>query len=479
MSFARTGALLMALMTVGCSSELPPLGQVVLLVDTDAPLATSDRLSIDDPIPLFDRIRFDVYPPGADEPCGGCGREFALTEATMLAREASIGVKPSPHTSGYRVRIRIFRFDYVQDGEPVDRTALDAVVELPTVDDERIIEGHVFMPTDLVGQPLGTPSQPIPMAAGTPEVSRVGTWPHAHRVPCDGQPQQDEACVPGGAFWMGHPAVPGGLGRDDRPAPRLAVVKPFFIDKAEFSVGQTRAWLMTHDPTWDPDGQPDPVPASDQSLRLDVLCTLPVDRHEDSSDSLPINCLTHERARMICDTRNSDHPADLPSEAQLEYVGRALENAAFPWGNDEPECSDAVFAQAGSETYFEGFPAYCREAASIGGPRRIGWGDLDRVTIAGAEIVDLGGNLAELARDAWSPQAEPCLGPTLSFEPLCEDPGQDQLVIRGGSWASAAYELRGPFRGRAAAAFEFGLVDTKLGPHIGFRCARPATAGKP
>src|SRR5690606_2650586 len=71
---------LAALALVGCSDDLPPIGQVRLAIDTDAPLPPppGEVLGPAEPAPLFDSLRVDVYPPGASEPCAGCSRTFGL-----------------------------------------------------------------------------------------------------------------------------------------------------------------------------------------------------------------------------------------------------------------------------------------------------------------------------------------------------------------------------------------------------------------
>ena len=58
------------------------------------------------------------------------------------------------------------------------------------------------------------------------------------------------------------------------------------------------------------------------------------------------------------------------------------------------------------------------------------------------------------------------------IDPQCVTGKDDLVVLRGGSWASASYELHGAFRASTNSSFQPGSRDTQVGPHIGFRCAR-------
>lgn len=60
--------------------KLPPEGQIVFYVDTDAivPLAANELPEETLPSPIFDRLRIEMFPPGSDAPCDDCTREFAV-----------------------------------------------------------------------------------------------------------------------------------------------------------------------------------------------------------------------------------------------------------------------------------------------------------------------------------------------------------------------------------------------------------------
>ncbi|MBW2458502.1 MAG: hypothetical protein JRI68_28645, partial [Deltaproteobacteria bacterium] len=225
--------LLGATLVWGCTSELPPAGQVLLYLDTDAPLPAGPGvvLSPGAPQPLFDTVRIDVYEPGAAEPCAGCSRTFALTAPQVQAGEASIGVPSEAGRSGYRARLRMYHSASTLNGalpEPLaadwpPQSVVDLIVALPEVAEEGIVEATAFLATDDVGIPRGALDAPEPTRSGRPSTSQVGTWPGAQRVPCAGTPLEGEVCIPGGAFWMGNPLVRG-TGRGDEADLRRLVV---------------------------------------------------------------------------------------------------------------------------------------------------------------------------------------------------------------------------------------------------------------
>ena len=465
---AAAGALLVwaiAVAPASCGGKLDPEGQILLRVDTDAPLphapgVTPDRQAL---TPLFDRLRIDVYPPGQDEPCGGCSREFAAYHESFQAG-ASIGVLPAP-TSGYRARIRLYRESLMVDGQPSDRCSLDTTIALPAVPAEGIVQGGVLLRTDDVGQPIGTPTDPVAWVPGRPPSSLVATWSGATPKPCVGEPREDEVCIPGGAFWMGNPSVLGGEDAVDEPAPRLVVLSPFFLDRTEVTVGAFRSTGLA---TLDPQGVSiDPLPWSGEPTVQGSAASCRYRSAEDSAaDEQPLNCISYDKARAFCRSKGSD----LPTEAQLEYAAGGLKSDLYVWGTDYPSCDDSVYGRGGLRLE----SVVCRTFGVSSGPLPPGSGQRDLLRIGDRSVVDLAGNVAELALDTWNRQKEACWLPTFLHDPICQRPsGEDQTprTIRGGSWASAASSLR--------AAFRRGQKDeidkTHLGPHVGFRCARPAT----
>jgi formylglycine-generating enzyme len=452
----------------GCGA-LPPEAQVIVHVDTDAPLPPGVEVGGESGSPpgLFDRVRFDVYPPGASTPCSGCTSVFAVTREQLAGEGVSMGVLAEPHTSGYRLRVRLYREQFQEVDEPLSRTSLDATVALPAVGDGEVTDVTVFLPVEAVGQARGSLESPGSPRSGSPGASQVGTWPGARRRSCAEPPPDGMACIPGGAFWMGHPFVPGGLDRDDSPAPRLVVVAPFYLDTTEVTVGAFRRWLLdeAREPASDPAAR-----TSDGFFVPRNYCNLPDNLLNDEMDGLPVNCVSRARAAEYCATHN----ASLPTEAQLEYASGGLEALLYVWGGDEPTCDDAVHARApraGSD--LGRYPGDCLTDAR-GGPRVSRSGQRDALPLGGGKVWDLAGNVAELARDDWQGQSGECWMPTLLRDPLCEDGESGRQVVRGGSWTSEPHELRAAYR--ASISPEDVDDGTHLGPMIGFRCVREASS---
>ena len=80
-------------------------------------------------------------------------------------------------------------------------------------------------------------------------------------------------------------------------------------------------------------------------------------------------------------------------------------------------------------------------------------------------IVDLGGSLAELTADAFTPVAE-CYSSSLAFDPVCDVPGANVFVRKGTDWTAGLARTRSAERGLASD----GERSTD-----GFRCVYPET----
>jgi formylglycine-generating enzyme required for sulfatase activity len=127
----------------------------------------------------------------------------------------------------------------------------------------------------------------------------------------------------------------------------------------------------------------------------------------------------------------------LPTEEQWEYAARGPERNIYPWGDAEPTCALANYAECQGST----LPV----------------GNLpDGVSWSGAK--DMGGNAWEWAYNWYLPY------PGNDIEN--EDYGKIFKVIRGGSWNLEAYYMRTPQRN-----LEY-TPDVSL-EHIGFRCVIP------
>jgi sulfatase modifying factor 1 len=436
------------LLALSCNSrsELPPLGQILLYVSTDAPLPPDpgDSLRPSDPMPLFDRLRIDVFGPGETAPCQGCTREFGVTRGSVDAGQASIGIVPAaPGQSGYRARVRLFRGAVLKGGNPAPDSTLDTTVALPPVGQEGITEVTVFLHTDDVGHSIGG-NMPITPDGGRPKSGVVGKWAGAQRTSCTGSPSANTVCIPGGAFWMGNPLVfglPTSVGPPNGATQRLVALSPFYLDATEVTVAAFRSATL-------PDK---PVP---HSQRPDCTYT---DIADGMLDALPLNCTIWSSARAYCLAIG----ADLPTEAQLEYAASGLRGDLYVWGNDEPACGDAVFGRIPNEG--------CPTAVLPSPP---GSGARDKLTLPGSavDVVDVAGNLQEWAVDAWNVDGPPCWDTGVFHDPLCAQPTTDPMTstdhpIKGGGYPMEAAAMRAAVRDDAS-QYEYR-------PILGFRCAKP------
>lgn len=450
-----TPALAIAVGVWACGpGELPPEGQLVLYVDTDAPLPRPLGEPADPaaPPPLFDRVRIDVYERYATAPCGRCTNEFDLNQERVSSGLASIGIAPEPGEIGLRARVRMFRGRAVRGGEPRPEATVETWVALPPVPEEGIVEATVFLGVNAVGVPIGNLDQPVAAEPGRPGASRVGSWPGAARTPCAGAPKPDEVCIPGGAFWMGNPR----LSVFDNDEQRLVVLAPFFLDRTEATVGVYREGFAEvygagYVRLWSG------VFGGDEVGNYCRYTPTPV-----GWEDLALNCVPWETASEYCAYGGKT----LPTEAQLEYAMGGLRGTTFVWGNDEPTCADAVFGR-GAFLYGDPLSA-CAPLAPIPGPLPSGSGARDVLRLEDGEVLDLAGNVSEHALDRYNGQDELCWGTGVLHNPVCAIASPVTGLARttkGGSWLDPPYKM---------AAGVKSLVDHEQfrTPSVGVRCAR-------
>ncbi len=445
---------LCALVLAGCQTEAEPVGQVLLYVDTDAPVARGSAPG------LVDHVRFEVLRGGVLVPNGT--RDFLVDEEQFRTRRVSIGLVPERGVDDLAVRIRLFRDDRARSSEPGVGVTIETVVRIPSVDTTGIEEVTAFLSADDFGRRADVTAPRMP-SAGPPAASRVSTWQHAAPTTCADPPRDEETCVDGGALFFGDPATRGRTAANDISEERLVVLSPFYIDRAEVTVAELRrAWPSLAGHTTPPVAR-----TSDAGTR-EGWCTWRDDPSVDTPlEELPVNCVSWDTARAYCASVGKD----LPTEAHYEYVmsGMGREHA-YPWGNEEPACGWAVWGTAGSGFYALS-TGDCRSATNVG-VARPGTTSRDRVEVGGRAVVDLGGNVGEWARDRWSRGDEPFWRSlTPMFDPIADlatSADGDRRPVRGGAWNLS------PVNCRAANRFQNAPSDRV--PGIGFRCARAARA---
>jgi formylglycine-generating enzyme required for sulfatase activity len=495
----------------GCAPADEATGQVLVIVDTDAPVPK-----------LVARLRIDVY---AEDGSWYASRDVAL--GSPSAWPTSFGV----HAPDASRRVAIVRLRAYPEGKerdyrgerfvarpPPDAAPL-AVTPPPLATDEPRLLGEAgddqTPPTepepllaidrlvrvridpggssatriilrgacagtmaDLEGRAscVDTEDVRVPLADETIDPDRtlprslVGTFdpprpcaatPRGEHLATDGTPlHDDEVCVPGGAFVFGSPDNVFTV-VDDLPE-RVAIVSPFLIDRFEVTVARYRdavaRGFVSPDPT--PGPNEGPLPTDPVTFTIDTLCSWsasPQDR-----ETYALSCVSAEMARAFCRFEGGD----LPSEVQWEYAAAIAGRAArtrFAWGGattTQPGCDRAVWGRGEIALFTQqciagGFGPLAVEARL---------GDAGDVT-PGLGIVGMGGGVSEITRDAFAPLSANCWARAPLLDPGCEAGPKDELTGRGGSWRDNAVSLLVAMRRGAGGTSSV----------LGFRCARKGT----
>lgn len=451
-----------ALLACG-STTLPPRGQLVLHVDTDAPLPSvgpSDERT--DPLVLFDRLRVEIVAPGETAPCSSCRNDFGIDTQTFAGKRASVGVVLPPGVAGYKAHVTLYLArltDQVGDplplGDGLGHVSIEQWIALPKTAETGVIDVSMFLPTDQAGQ-LADPDAPIAPAPGAPSESRVGSWPAAARTPCATNDSSKTACVRGGTFWFGALADDAVSGRPTN-FHRLVTISPFRVDPTEVTAGTFRA----------NGGTALVQPGSYRKTNTGTVgdwCTLTEQPTSDAQEAMALNCIKWSAARSYCQARGGD----LPTDAQSVYLATRFGTSKFVWGEDEPSCEDAVWSRGGAGP-FALASSKCRTELNLPatvGPEPPGTGTRDRLTLDGVDVVDIAGNLSEMLRDRLVGVGDPCYAGPIVTDPTCSTPtGTDSYSLRKGNWVAVSFGLRG------TGIYQNGL--DQFGPERGFRCVYP------
>lgn len=236
---------------------------------------------------------------------------------------------------------------------------------------------------------------------------------------------------------MGNPRV------QENRTRRLVVLSPFFMKRTETTVAELRAAGLTA-VAWSGN--------SAGTANADYCTFTP---SAGPNEKKPVNCLPRSTAEAYCKKRQGA----LPTEAQFEYVASKLDSSLFVWGDDgNTVCADAALGRSGWGIH-SGSPAPCSPKTPPGGAIDVGTSPRDGLDVSGGRVVDLVGNLSELARDRWN---DTCSASGLSTDPSCDTGTLD--VFRGGSWEVTPQH--------ASAAAREPLPANSISGAIDFRCAR-------
>ncbi len=439
---------------LACASDPEPRAQLIVEIDTDAPvvgqLAADDALSADVAV---DSLRIDVIP---DDRSVIDFRDLTVPDVkdwpVTLGVAAESGGPPL-----VRLRMRAFRAKNALRGgldgkttlEPEYGWSIDRVVELP-LPTSGIRRVGVILSTACFSAPASFSASkletcvdadrraepPTEGVEGVRGVTLAGTSQLAREERCTSASPEGAVCIPGGTTTLGdreHVATTRGI----RPLPRHAVhLRPFHLDRFEFTVGRYRALLNA--------GRVTQVPASNREE-----CTW-AGRNDATADAMPLNCVDIPFAAAACAAVGGR----LPSEAQWEHAARGRGRGyRYPWGDEPPSCCSASLDRALSFRM-------CGAGIEPAGSHVAGCSAVD---VSRDGVVDLAGGLTELTRDGSTAYDDACWpGPGLMTDAECSGQvGTSIIVGRGGNWTT------GILLATAAVRHLVAANDITLG----FRCA--------
>lgn len=489
---ACTLALSFASTLSACDRTLPPLGEALVVVDTDLPVPS-----------VVSRLRVDVYEDGTWKESRDLARpdprdwpaSFSVVaeddgrvhEVLLRVRAYQEGATRTYRGERFAEGAEVFRREapspVPNEGprllrEGADVTPKDEPLPNLTVDRTTVLrlENGVRFRTRLLlsGDCAGTMSSGLtPTSATTclqgarvasasatgeiderletPATSAVGTW---GAEPCaSDESTGDRVCVPGGAFVLG--SRDADLVPADRPSPeRVVRVSRFFVDRHEVTVARFRAVRAR--------GVALEAGVTEGPLTSNAVTACPYSAAPRDREGYAMACVSFEVARAYCQAEGGR----LPTESEWEWMAAAASGTKnlYPTGNAEPSCDDVVFGRIP----LGGSPGVCgalpRSPVAVFGDDGKGLQERD-VTPLG--IVGLTGGVAEWTSDDYATFDDEAW-----FEAGRTDPRiavaekSAPKVVRGASWAAPVLYLKATVRQSVAPSTSFG--------GLGIRCVYPA-----
>jgi formylglycine-generating enzyme required for sulfatase activity len=504
----------------GCAPAVRP--QVVLYIDTDAVIPT-----------VFDRLRVTVLNERGQVVPDGV-REFGGSDieqqpgAPVWPVSLGIALAPGEHRV---VRAQLYLAGRVlpparsvtdadaainESGEPEPRSSLTVLGRI--VGSAQITRYSMFLPMQCVGgaEDPACSQTPVALEPYVPRPSRVNSWHSELSFECAGRARGDDAsrttevCIRGGMYWMGDRRLAGSSPLAGAFPEHLVVLKPFYLDRFEYTVGRLRAAIAAgRVPAAPPglfanprgaaafiDGQPrlmaggrSPCENPGQTSRTmvsvvgtdppqmvpeDLLCCNYIGPSDGSRDSQPLNCVSAPLARTLCAAEGKR----LVTEAEWEWAaGNREQQTLHSWGDAWQVCQSGVGISSMGNTLQE-----CMRGDIVGGSTGVTgvYGCFEpaflppicRLIPRGADrtidgVSDMMGNVQEIVRDSFASYSDDCWqGTAQQVNPVCA--GIDDNSLRGGSFAES-----GPY-GYYSAARARWSSETHRQPRQGFRCARDA-----
>ena len=268
--------------------------------------------------------------------------------------------------------------------------------------------------------------------------------------------------VPHGAFRMGATADEPGSSDAERPSRNIRFDRGLAVSRNEITVGEFRRFVTATGYQSRATRQGYSTVYDERSGNL--VRRGGVDWRSDytgnpAGDGLPVIHVSAQDAANYAHwlAEQTGQSYRLPSEAEFEYMLRAGSTGPFPWGEGRPPAGAGNFTGArdqspGGRHWRNAFEGYGDDAW---GPARVG-----SYSPNAYGLHDVAGNVSEWVADCWhdSYRRAPVDG-TAWVNPGCED-----KVVRGGSWASSPTQTRSAWRLGSDA-------DTTNG-RVGFRVVR-------
>jgi formylglycine-generating enzyme required for sulfatase activity len=494
-ALSRAGLALSVAAALSCSShatELPPLGEALIVVDTDLPLSLAQRLQIDvyeggawidsRDVVLASRdsfpISFSVFSPDQ-------GERTALVRLRIHPEGRTRGYhgerfaprSPNPFAPGAVAELpgdelpRLVKAgqDVTPKEEPVPLVTVDRLLRVHVVPGQRGL-ARVVLRTECLGTMADLAGERSCIDTDGTLAPLVDEWlapdmtiprdslvdSYVAPAACTSAPRastglfDEEVCVGGALTFLGVPYGQGLIA--DRGVEVPAILSPFFLDRYEVTVGRFRAAIAAGLAVSDDD----PV-ANDGPIAFDPddpagpgLCTwssAPRDR-----ESYPLDCVSPRLARAFCRFVGGD----LPTETQWTYaavIAGRPSRTPYPWGHDTPDCNRAIFGRTpGGEC-----------ASRPVGPTAVDAAPGDATL--GLGLVGMHGSVEEWTRDAFHRLYEGCFYGASLHDPVCEDAKAPLRTVGGVSFAQStlSHDQRQSFEKNAVASY------------VGFRCARPGS----
>lgn len=268
--------------------------------------------------------------------------------------------------------------------------------------------------------------------------------------------------LPVGHFMMGSANSDSGRHASELPQHRVQFTRGFAMSRTEITVGQFRAFIESSGHRSQTRGNRK-APVYDER-RGSIIERQGVTWRDDyagkpAPDELPVVHVSWEDAAAYAQWLSEQTGARyrLPSEAEFEYALRAGSSGVFPWPGQVPPANSenltgALDASPSGRSWSNAFEGY---GDGYWGPAPVG-----RFASNAFGLADINGNVSEWVADCWHDSYARAPRDGSAWV----NPGCQQRVVRGGSWASS------PDRSRSA--FRLPAAPTHTSPRVGFRVVR-------